>query len=51
MLLPGGKEGSDLYPDLKKILLEDIPIISQIVLTGTVNYAKNLKSVVAKLIA
>jgi hypothetical protein len=51
LLLPGGKDGSDLYPDLKRLLLEEIPIVSQIVLTGTVNYGKNLKSIVCKLIA
>ncbi len=28
LLLPGGKNGSDLYPDLKKLLLEEIPVIS-----------------------
>ena len=50
MLLPGGKDGSDLYPDLKRMLLEEIPVISQIVLTGTINYGKNLKSIVAKII-
>jgi hypothetical protein len=50
-LLPGGKDGSDLYPDLKRLLLEEIPIISQIVLTGTINYGKNLKTIVSKIIA
>lgn len=51
LLLPGGKNGSDLYHDLKRMLLQDLPVISQVVLTGTVNYGKNLKSIVAKLIA
>ena len=50
-MLPGGKNGSDLYPDLKKLLLQDIPVISQIILTGTINYGKNLKSIVSKIIS
>lgn len=32
------------------MLLQDLPVISQVVLTGTVNYGKNLKTIVAKLI-
>jgi hypothetical protein len=28
LLLPGGKNGSDLYHDLKKMLLEEVPVVS-----------------------
>ena len=28
LLLPGGKNGSDLYHDLKKMLLQDLPVVS-----------------------
>lgn len=41
---------SQLYHDLKKLMLQEIPIISQVVLTGTVNYVKNLRAVVAKIV-
>ena len=49
LLLPGYRRKSYLYDDIKRILLEDIPIISQIVLTGTIN-SSNTKVVAGKVI-
>lgn len=49
LLLPGGKNGSDLYPELKRFLLEQVPVVSQVVLTGTIRYGKNLRSIVSKI--
>ena len=43
--------GSDLYHDLKKMLTEEIPITSQAILTSTVNYGRNLRLIVSKLVA
>lgn len=33
------------------MMLQEIPIISQVVLTGTVNYGKNLRAIVSKIVA
>ena len=51
LLLPGNRGHSDLYHDLKKMLTEEIPITSQAVLTGTINYGRNLRLIVSKLVA
>ena len=52
LLLPGRQGvGSDLYPDLKKLLTAEIPIVSQAILTSTINYGKNLRAIVCKLVA
>ena len=52
LLLPGRQGvGSDLYHDLKKMLTEEIPITSQAILTSTVNYGRNLRLIVSKLVA
>ena len=52
LLLPGRQGvGSDLYHDLKKMLTEEIPITSQAILTSTINYGKNLRLIVSKLVA
>lgn len=51
LLLPGRQGRSDLYPDLKKLLTQEIPIVSQAILTSTINYGRNLRSIVCKLVA
>lgn len=51
LLLPGRAGRSDLYPDLKKLLTQEIPIVSQAILTSTINYGKNLRHIVCKLVA
>ena len=51
LLIPGNLGNSQLYHDLKKLMLTEIPIISQVVLTGTVNYGKNLRAIVSKILA
>ena len=51
LLLPGRAGRADLYPDLKKLLTQEIPIVSQAILTSTINYGKNLRAIVCKLVA
>ena len=51
LLLPGRHGHSDLYHDLKRMLTEEIPITSQAILTSTINYGRNLKLIVSKLVA
>lgn len=48
LIIPGKNGRSQLYRELKRVTLEEVPIISQIILTGTINYGKNLKSIVTK---
>lgn len=51
LLLPGRQGRSDLYPDLKRLLTQEIPIVSQAILTSTINYGKNLRVIVSKIVA
>ena len=50
LLIPGRKGKSQLYRELKRITLEEVPVVSQIVLTGTVNFGKNLRSITTKVL-
>ena len=38
LLIPGKHGKSQLYRELKRLTLEEIPVVSQIVLSGTINY-------------
>ena len=51
LLIPGKNGKSQLYRELKRMTLQEIPVISQIILTGTVNFGKNLKSITTKILA
>ena len=51
LLLPGKQGQSDLYPDLKRLLTQEIPTVSQAILTTTINYGKNLRLIVSKIVA
>lgn len=51
LLIPGKNGRSQLYRELKRLTLQEIPIITQIILTGTINFGKNLKSITTKVLA
>lgn len=50
LLLPGQKGKCTLYDDVKRYLLEEFPIPSQVVLVGTIQKGKNLRSIVSKVL-
>ena len=50
LLLPGSKGNCVLYDEIKKLLLEEIPIVSQVVLVGTIRAGKNIRSIVSKIL-
>jgi aubergine-like protein len=50
MILAGTKARCPLYDDLKKFLLEEYPIPSQVVLNSTISKGKNLRSIVSKIL-
>ena len=50
LLLPGAKGRCNLYDDVKKFLLTEFPIPSQVVLTSTIQRGKNLRSIVSKIL-
>jgi len=50
LLLPGSKGRCNLYDDVKRFLLEEYPIPSQVVLTSTIQRGKNLRSIISKVL-
>jgi len=50
LLLPGTKARCALYDDIKRFLLSEYPIPSQVVLTSTIQRGKNLRSIVSKIL-
>jgi aubergine len=50
LLLPGAKGKAPLYDDLKKLLLKDIPVPSQVVLANTISRGKNVRSICSKIL-
>jgi len=50
LLLPGSKGRCPCYDDVKKFLLTEFPIPSQVVLTSTIQRGKNLRSIVSKIL-
>jgi hypothetical protein len=50
LLLPGSKGRCNLYDDVKKYLLTEFPIPSQVVLTSTIQRGKNLRSIISKVL-
>jgi aubergine-like protein len=50
LLLPGSKGNCVLYDEIKRLLLEEIPIVSQVVLVGTIRAGKNIRSIVSKIL-
>jgi len=50
LLLPGAKGKSQLYDDIKRFLLTEYPIPSQVVLSQTIQRGKNLRSIISKVL-
>lgn len=50
LIIPGQKGKSQLYDDLKRFLLTEYPIPSQVVLANTISKGKNLRSIVSKIL-
>ena len=50
MLLPGNKQNNPLYNDLKSMLISELPVPSQVVLSNTISRGKNLRSICNKIL-
>jgi aubergine-like protein len=50
LIIPGQKGKSQLYDDLKRFLLTEYPIPSQVVLANTISKGKNLRSIISKVL-
>ena len=50
LLLPGAKGRTTLYDDVKRYLLAEFPVPSQVVLVNTIAKGKNLRSIVNKIL-
>ena len=50
LILPGAKGKSQLYDDIKRFLLTEYPIPSQVVLAQTISRGKNLRSIISKVL-
>jgi len=50
LILPGQKGKPNLYNDVKKFLLTEYPIPSQVILTSTIQRGKNLRSIISKVL-
>ena len=50
LLLPGAKGRTSLYDDIKRFLLAEYPVPSQVVLCNTISRGKNLRSIVNKIL-
>jgi len=50
LILPGAKGKAPLYDDLKRLLLKEIPVPSQVVLANTISRGKNVRSICNKIL-
>jgi len=50
LLMPGQKGKNSLYDDVKRFLLSEFPVPSQVVLCNTIAKGKNLRSIVNKIL-
>lgn len=50
LILPGSKGKCMLYDDVKRFLLTEYPIPSQVILTSTIQRGKNLRSIISKVL-
>ena len=50
LILPGQKNKAPLYDDLKKLLLREVPVPSQVVLSNTIARGKNVRSICNKIL-
>jgi hypothetical protein len=49
-ILQGKKNAAPLYKDIKKYMLCNVPVASQVVLAQTISAGKNLRSIVNKIL-
>ena len=49
LILAGQKNNAPLYSPLKRLLIETLPVPSQVVLANTISRGKNLRSIVNKI--
>lgn len=49
-ILPGQKKQGKCYGDIKKLLIKEMPVPSQVVLASTISRGKNLRSIVTKIL-
>ena len=50
LILPGAKGKNSLYDDVKRFLLTEYSIPSQVVLANTIQKGKNLRSIISKVL-
>ncbi len=50
LILPGQKGKAPLYDDLKRLLIKEIPVPSQVVLSNTISKGKNVRSICNKIL-
>jgi aubergine-like protein len=50
LILPGAKGKAPLYDDLKRLLLKELPVPSQVVLCNTISRGKNVRSICNKIL-
>ena len=50
LILPGQKGKAPLYDDLKKLLINKIPVPSQVVISSTISKGKNVRSICNKIL-
>jgi len=50
LILPGAKGKAPLYDDLKRLLIKEIPVPSQVVLANTISRGKNIRSICNKIL-
>ena len=50
LILPGQKGKAPLYDDLKRLLIKEIPVPSQVVLSNTISRGKNVRSICNKIL-
>lgn len=50
LLLPGQKGKAPLYDDLKRLMINEIPVPSQVVLCNTISKGKNVRSICNKIL-
>ena len=50
LLIPGKNGRSQLYRELKRLTLQEISVVSQMVLTGTIRFGKNLNALTTKIL-
>lgn len=50
LLVPGKNGKAQLYRELKRFTFEQLPVVSQVVLTGTIREGRNLRQIITKIL-